>query len=603
MRTSSSEKLVLDTATRILIIGNSRLKIATACYLKSHFPSVTEVFAGSRDPVDPKNMPMRMAGVKVVQLDMSVPSMLLPAMQESRADAVFLVLPAGADKTEMMISGLSACKRAGVGHVVFVSSTCVEASKKSVLEQQCAPIEEFSKTSGLTYTILRIPYILDDYLSQLKSMVTHGVFYGPLSPRTRHSVITVADVAEAASHVLAYPGKYADTTLSLHGCTVTCEEVSGALGNAFGKLIVYEQVTCNEYAEMLLSAGLPSHQIDGYIQLSQLIEAQDTFSVGSPTALIQILQRPPTNVKRYARAISAKFRHEQRHPDSLIKDLQGPLPHIGDRFDDDSEIYDDDFDDELALYPLSPWVVSLECTMNSQLYPAGLSAIMTVGYAINDGSCGSDADISHHSADVPGNGHIRDIVRSRKRSHSGGSGRGEQQRVYDGKTDAWATYGDTEPFTSYSNSENGGISGSIPKYEYEMKSCILIHGVLTILPPGSLTQSHTRTISHMGSQSFDLRDYTVRRSSALRLLLSRSSLYTTRDLNMPRECGKQGKTDESIDVSDRQAIGILLELSDADDCTRWHDVLSAHIAHKCRQIHVGNRGGRWQPPTIMACHE
>ena len=115
---------------------------------------------------------------------------LLEALRNSGADTVLLVSPNQSDRSTQTNCGITACKRAGVGHVVVLSSTCVERDGPSIFGDQCKLIEAFVKTTRMSYTIVRIPILMDNYLSQLQSMSEYGIFYRPLPPHSKRNAIT-----------------------------------------------------------------------------------------------------------------------------------------------------------------------------------------------------------------------------------------------------------------------------------------------------------------------------------------------------------------------------------------------------------------------------
>ena len=187
------EKMRVMKSKIILLIGDNRIKVATACYMKTVAATSgqeIEVIVGTRDPDAAKNSLLQRAGVRLIKADMTSPETLLRAIRDSKADTVFLISPNQVDRSTQTMTGITACKRAGVGHVVVLSSTCVERDGSSILGDQCKRIEFFVKKSGLSYTIVRIPILMDNYLSQLQSMAEYGIFYRPLPPHTKRNAVT-----------------------------------------------------------------------------------------------------------------------------------------------------------------------------------------------------------------------------------------------------------------------------------------------------------------------------------------------------------------------------------------------------------------------------
>ena len=195
IREIDDDKIRVQRSSIILIIGDNRIKVATACYIKSlegNNGHPVEVIVGTRDVDAAKNSLLLRAGVRLIKADMNSPETLLRAIRDSGADTVFLVSPNQANRTVQTTTGITACRRAGVGHVVVLSSTCVDRDGPSIFGDQCKHLETFIKNSGLSYTIVRIPILMDNYLSQLQSMAEYGIFYRPLPPNSKRNAITGA---------------------------------------------------------------------------------------------------------------------------------------------------------------------------------------------------------------------------------------------------------------------------------------------------------------------------------------------------------------------------------------------------------------------------
>lgn len=278
------DKMRVIKSSKILIIGDNRIKVATACYISAYVTSHrqdVEVIVGTRNPEAAKNSLLVRAGVRLIKADMNSPGSLLPAIRESGADTVFLVSPNQKDRSIQTNSGISACRRAGVGHVVVLSSTCVDRKEGSIFGDQCKHIESFIKTTRMSYTVVRIPILIDNYLSQLQSMSEYGIFYRPLPPNARRNSIAVSDVGAAVGNILLTPGNYADKTVSLNGPFTDCETAAAAFTAALNKPVIYEQVSYESYKETLLEAAVPEWQANGILELFKMFESREPFCQGS----------------------------------------------------------------------------------------------------------------------------------------------------------------------------------------------------------------------------------------------------------------------------------------------------------------------------------
>ena len=278
------DKMRVVKASKILIIGDNRIKVATACYISAYVTNSrldVEVIVGTRDPDAAKNSLLVRAGVTLIKADMNSPESLLPAIRKSGADTVFLVSPNQKDRSVQTNCGISACRRAGVGHVVVLSSTCAERDEPSIFGDQCKQIEAYIKTTRMGYTIVRIPILLDNYLSQLQSMSEYGIFYRPLPANATRNSVAISDVGAAVGTILLTPGKYMDKTISLNGPHTNCGFAAAAFTAAFNKPIIYEQVTYESYKDTLLESSMPEWQANGILELFKMFEDREPFCQGS----------------------------------------------------------------------------------------------------------------------------------------------------------------------------------------------------------------------------------------------------------------------------------------------------------------------------------
>ena len=59
-------------------------------------------------------------------------------------------------------------------------------------------------------------------------------------------------------------------TISLNGPLTDCDAASKAFSIAFGKPIIYEQVSYESYRETLIEANMPVWQVNGILELFQV---------------------------------------------------------------------------------------------------------------------------------------------------------------------------------------------------------------------------------------------------------------------------------------------------------------------------------------------
>lgn len=330
---TSIEKFRVEKSSSILILGDRPLKLSTANWLgdvlnlsnsynNHNNQNLTSSSLDSFDNIEesdlhkdidikqndfdvyvvttfPSNRLIE-KGVKFLTGALRDPSAILTALLESKADAVFIVSPVRVDGTQLTISSISACKRAGVGHVVLLSLICSQREESTLFGDQCKIIEKYLIKSGLSYTIVRIPLLLDNYLFELNH--TSEKFRRTFTPNSKISSIAICDVGEAVGKILLSPSLYADKIITLSGYVSTCLTAADAFSIAFNRPIIYEQISYNEYEKCLLSQGMSVWHVKGLLELFQISDEMESYCKNSLSNLEELLGRSATNI--YSIALS-----------------------------------------------------------------------------------------------------------------------------------------------------------------------------------------------------------------------------------------------------------------------------------------------------------
>lgn len=230
--------------------------------------------AGVRDPSpdNPKNAPLlAMSGITLAQADMSKPETLAPAIAEG--STVFVATPGHIDRTALTNAAISAAVAAKAGHIVVLSLPVVTVAKKTIFGDQFKSIEAAVKSSGIPFTLVRLPMFMDNALGQpIKDM--SSVFM-PVVADQDMSSISVKDIGCGFANVLQAPEKYAGRTLNLAGVTTNFTATVAAYSKVLGRTINYTQVPPEAAKASMMGAGWPEWQVDGVLELMALINEKD----------------------------------------------------------------------------------------------------------------------------------------------------------------------------------------------------------------------------------------------------------------------------------------------------------------------------------------
>jgi len=303
---TSIDKIRVDISTNVLIVGDNRVKVATSCVLYQMAKDKNRELSiniCTKTPNIPQMNILKKDGINVYEGEMIDTSSITKVIKKCNPDVIFIVTPSSSTRVNETISLMQQCKRSGIGHVILLSNTIIESSVSSIFGDHYIQIERFLITSGLSYTIIRIPIYMDNYLSQLDSMASYGIFYQPLTPYCAYSSIAIIDVAEAVTKVLLNPGIYADATITLNGPAASGNSAAEAFSLALGKVVTYEQISYESFKDCLLMSKMHEWQVNGMMELFKIYEKNE--EIPEVTTLQELLGRPPTDVVALAKAAVA----------------------------------------------------------------------------------------------------------------------------------------------------------------------------------------------------------------------------------------------------------------------------------------------------------
>mmetsp|Transcript_6505 Transcript_6505/g.10944 ORF Transcript_6505/g.10944 Transcript_6505/m.10944 type:complete len:599 (+) Transcript_6505:152-1948(+) len=300
----------------LMVIGSSGyVGVATVNSLTAYSKDYI-IKAGVRDVSSSKNSSLIGNGVKLVTADMSKPKTLLSSLNGVKC--AFVVVPGHADRTALSIAAIKACKDAGVQHIV-VLSVCVAVKPGTIFGDQFIPIEEFTKSCGIPYTIVRLPLFMENVLGQMQSIATTQQFFSPIEMGKQQNCASVGDIGEAVAKIMAHPEGYVNKVLHLAGTLVTEGDFAAAFGRALEAPVKHVSVAYLDSKASMIGMGMPEWQVDGVIELYKMVNKKEPCLTAAISDLPAILQRDlasPASLAAYVapglKAIKAAAEYEAK---------------------------------------------------------------------------------------------------------------------------------------------------------------------------------------------------------------------------------------------------------------------------------------------------
>jgi uncharacterized protein YbjT (DUF2867 family) len=177
-------------------------------------------------------------GVEAVEGDLADAVSLKPALDGVRS--LFLVSRMGADADV-----LKAAARAGVEHVVLVSSITIQTHPRLPEAGENLAVERLLQDSGMAWTILRPTQFASNTLWWAESIREHGAVRLPY-PDVGLPTIHPADIAAVARVALTEPGHRGRTYALTGPARVTARQQVAAIGAALGRSVSVDEISRDE---------------------------------------------------------------------------------------------------------------------------------------------------------------------------------------------------------------------------------------------------------------------------------------------------------------------------------------------------------------------
>jgi len=228
-------------------------RLAVEALLRRGVPA-SRIVATGREVAGIKDLADR--GVVVRRADFADPDSLAEAFAGAEK---LLLISASVPVAERLANhrrAVDAAQAAGVSLVAYTSTTRAD-SAATVIGGTHRETEEYLRERAIPSVVLRNSWYLENYTSQLPVVLQHGAFVGAAGGG-RISAAARADYAEAAAVVLTTEG-HVGKVYELGGDEAfSLAELASTVSVVLGRPITYTDLTAEEFAEVLVGAGLPT---------------------------------------------------------------------------------------------------------------------------------------------------------------------------------------------------------------------------------------------------------------------------------------------------------------------------------------------------------
>jgi uncharacterized protein YbjT (DUF2867 family) len=185
------------------------------------------------------------SNVEVVQGDFRKRESLAAALKG--VDGVFLMgtpYEDGPDaETAQGKAMIDACAEKDIGHVLYSSVCCANKRTEVPHFESKYAVEEHLKNAGLSYTILRPVWFMENFSSDgYRPSIEKGVLKTPLAADWPLQMVSVADIGRIVAEVFTKPMKFVGREIDLAGDQLTMGQIAEEISRVLGHTVRYEQI-------------------------------------------------------------------------------------------------------------------------------------------------------------------------------------------------------------------------------------------------------------------------------------------------------------------------------------------------------------------------
>ncbi|MDZ3831713.1 MAG: SDR family oxidoreductase [Sphingopyxis sp.] len=227
---------------------------------------VAETLASAGLPVRAgyRSRPVAIPGAEPVRVDAETGEGLAEAVEGM--DQIFLLVGDMPDQTGAELRIVDAARRAGVGHIVKLSTFGAETESYSIARIH-RPVEQAIEQSGIAYTFLRPNCFMQNFHTYYGDMIAHTGLVRLPCDDAAVSFIDARDIAAVAARVLvdeAWRGRAYDLTGPQ---ALTHDQAVSFLATADGKPVRYRSITDEECRSDMIAAGLSAAYAEDIVEL------------------------------------------------------------------------------------------------------------------------------------------------------------------------------------------------------------------------------------------------------------------------------------------------------------------------------------------------
>jgi uncharacterized protein YbjT (DUF2867 family) len=198
-----------------------------------------------RDPDSNQARRLTGYGKSVFRGSLDDPDSLMRAMDG--VYGVFSVQPYSANEIQQGVAVIEAAKWQGVSHFVYSSVASADEETGIPHFESKIKVEEHLRSSGLTHTILRPVFFMENWWRGFGDSIRNGQLQQPLGPAKTLQMIAVDDIGAFAALAFEDPDKWKNRTFSLAGDELSMQQIADAFSRATAQDVGYVRLSWDQF--------------------------------------------------------------------------------------------------------------------------------------------------------------------------------------------------------------------------------------------------------------------------------------------------------------------------------------------------------------------
>jgi uncharacterized protein YbjT (DUF2867 family) len=245
---------------------------------------------------------LKAAGVELVVGDLGDQAVLDRAL--AGADRALLIAPNGEHQLDYEKKFVDAAVKAGVRHLVKMSSIEATAGTKNPIARIHYASEQYIEQSGLGWTFMKPSFFMQNFLANAGTIKEQNKFFLPMGDG-QAAMVDCRDIGAATAAVLAGAG-HEGRRYELTGPEVlTFQDAAARISDALGRKVDYVNVPMDAYRQTLARFLTNEWHLNAVLALFGEIAA--TRDAHTTRTVQQLAGRAPTSLRDFIAQFKAVF--------------------------------------------------------------------------------------------------------------------------------------------------------------------------------------------------------------------------------------------------------------------------------------------------------